>query len=573
MKKKLLILLSLILALSIFAAGCVPKGDDKADTPPVVEPDDKGDKDDEKEPDEPKDETTGEKILRTNNAEEPGSLDPALAQGTHESWILDHAFEGLMKVNENLEIVEGMAESYEVSEDKLTYTFKIRDDAKWSTGDPVTAEDFEFSWKRALDPKLASDYAHQLYYIKGGEAFNTGEGVMDDVMVKAEDEKTLVVTLESPTAYFLELTAFYTLYPVSKKAVEANGDWAKTVDTYVSNGPFKLTEWEHSASLKIRKNDEYYDKDKVMLDGMDFDIIADENTTWQKYEGGDYDFLTPLPQAVVAKMKAENNPELVIAEQVGTYYYNLNSKFKMANGSMPFTNEKIRKAFAMSLDRATIVEKIAQGGQIAAEGVVPLGLKDENGKEYRDEVGKLLEFNEDEAKKMFAEGIKEEGITAADFKQVVLLYNTSEAHKKIAQAAQEMWRVNLGVEIQLENVDFQVKLDREKAGDYQISRAGWIGDYADPITFLELWHSKSSFNDAKYNNPEYDKLVDIAKTSPDNNERFKAMRDAEKMIMEDMPVVPVYFYTQPYAQKPYVTGVFKPLVNYPRLTYVDMNKK
>ena len=567
MKKKLIVILSFILVLSIFTVGCVPKGDAPAgDTPATDE------KPGEEKP-EGEETADGEKILRTNNGSEPGSLDPALAQGTHESWVLDHAFEGLMKLNSDLEIVEGMAESYEVSEDKLTYTFKIRDDAKWSNGDPVTAEDFEFSWKRALDPDLASDYAHQLYYIKGGEAYNTKEGEVEDVMVKAEDEKTLVVTLENPTAYFLELTAFYTLYPVSKKAVEANADWAKNVDTYVSNGPFKLTEWVHSANLKMRKNDEYYDKDMVKLDGIDLDIIEDENTTWQKYEGGDYDFLTPLPQAVVAEMKANDNPELVIAEQVGTYYYNLNSNYEMDNGVKPFANPKIRKAMAMSLDTTTIVEKIAQGGQYAAEGVVPLGLKDENGKEYRDEVGRLVEFNEEEAKKLFEEGLKEEGLTAADFKNVVLLYNTSEAHKKIAQAAQEMWRVNLGVEIQLENVEFQVKLDREKSGDYQISRAGWIGDYADPITFLELWHSKSSFNDAKYNNPEYDKLIDIAKTSPDNKERFDAMRDAEKMLMEDMPVVPVYFYTQPYAQKPYVTGVFKPLVNYPRLTYVDMNKK
>ena len=168
--------------------------------------------------------------------------------------------------------------------------------------------------------------------------------------------------------------------------------------------------------------------------------------------------------------------------------------------------------------------------------------------------------------------LAEEGMTVDDFKNIVLLYNTSEAHKKIAQAAQEMWRVNLGIEIQLENVDFNVKLDREKAGDYHISRAGWIGDYMDPITFLELWWSKSSFNDVNYNNPEYDKLIEIAKTSADPKERFDAMKKAEIMLMEDMPVLPVYFYTQPYAQKSYVTGVFKPLNRYPVLTYADMNK-
>ncbi len=557
MNKKFLMLVSLLLITAIIFTGCVPKGGDApkdtgstpatTDTTPAPTP---------AEP----------KILKTNNSSEPGSLDPALAQGTHESWILDHTFEGLMKVDPNLKVVPGMAKEYKVSDDNLTYTFTLRDDIKWSNGDPVTAHDFEFAWKRALDPDMASDYAHQLYYIKGGEAYNTGAGSVDDVAVKALDDKTLEVTLEAPTAYFLELTAFYTLYPVNKKVAESNADWAKNANTHVSNGPFTLTEWEHNASIKIRKNENYYDVASVKLDGIDFDIIDDENTAWQKYEGGDYDFLTPLPQAVVAQMKDNSNPELIIGADVATYYYNLNSKVK------PFNNAKVRKGLSMTLDRQTIVDKIAQGGQIAAVGVVPFGLPDENGKDYREAVGDLIEYNVEEGKKLFLEGLAEEGMKVEDFKNMVILYNTSEAHKKIAQAAQEMWRVNLGVEIQLENVDFQVKLDREKAGDYHISRAGWIGDYMDPITFIELWQSSSSFNDAKYNNPEYDELVAIAKTSPDAKERFEAMRKAEKIVMEDMPVVPVYFYTQPYAQKPYVTGVYKPLVNYPKLTYADINK-
>lgn len=559
MKRSFIVIMSLLLVIALLITGCVPKGGDE-----VKEPTDTPSTDSSATP--PSESKKEAKILRTNNGSEPGSLDPALAQGTHESWVLDHTFEGLMKIDPDLKVVPGMAEEYMISDDSLTYTFTLRDDIKWSNGDSVTAHDFEFAWKRALDPELASDYAHQLYYIKGGEAYNTGEGTVDDVLVKALDDKTLEVTLEAPTAYFLELTAFYTLYPVNKKVVESDPDWAKNASTHVSNGPFTLTEWEHNATIKIRKNENYYDSASVKLDGVDFDIIDDENTTWQKYEGGDYDFLTPLPQAVVAQMKDNNNPELIIGAEVGTYYYNLNSKVK------PFNNIKVRRGLSMTLDRQTIVDKIAQGGQIAAEGVVPFGLPDENGKEYRDAVGKLVEYNVEEGKKLFLEGLAEEGMKIEDFKNIVILYNTSEAHKKIAQAAQEMWRVNLGIEIQLENVDFQVKLDREKAGDYHISRAGWIGDYMDPITFIELWESTSSFNDSKYSSPEYDQLVKIAKTSPDPNERFDAMRKAEQIVMEDMPIVPVYFYTQPYAQKSYVTGVYKPLVNYPKLTYADINK-
>ncbi|MBC8589010.1 peptide ABC transporter substrate-binding protein [Paratissierella segnis] len=557
MSKKFFVLMSILLVAAMVFTGCSKP----ADAPEVATPD--------APTDEPAPEPTGEKILRANNASEPGSLDPALAQGTHESWVLDHSFEGLMKLDQEGHVASGMAEDYKISDDFLTYTFTLRDGIKWSNGDPVTAEDFEFAWKRAIDPELAADYAFQIAdYVKGGNAYLSGEGSLDDVAIKALDDKTLEVTLEAPTAYFLELTAFYTYYPVNKNVVEANPDWAKSADTHVSNGPFYLTEWEHDASLKMRKNDNYYDADKVHLDGIDLTIIDDENTTWQAYEGGEYDLLLPIPQAVVAKMKDEGNPELVLGGEVGTYYFNLNNDVK------PFNNAKVRKGLSYALDKATITDKIAQGGQMPAEGVVPFGMFDEDGKEYRDKVGNLIPYDLDLAKNLFEEGLAEEGMTIDDFnsKGFVLLYNTQESHKKIAQAAQEMWRTNLGIEIGLENVDFQVKLDREKAGDYDISRAGWIGDYMDPMTFIDLWYSKSSFNDANYNNPKYDELVLKAKSTADQKVRFEAMREAENILMDEMPIVPVYFYTQPYAQKPYVTGVYKPLVNYPRLTYADINK-
>lgn len=551
--KKLLILLSLLLVVSVFVSACSPK----EETPTT-------------EPEEPTtgEEQTGEKILRTNNSSEPGSLDPALAQGTHESWILNNLFEGLMKHDSTGQIIPGMAKEYTLSEDNLTYTFTLRDDIKWSNGDPVTAQDFEFAWKRALDPELAADYAYQLYYIKGAEAYNSGEGTVDDVAVKALDDKTLEVTLESPTAYFLDLCAFYTYYPVNKAVAEANPDWAKDPSTYVSNGPFTLKTWEHNAKITLAKNENYYDKDSIKLDGIDFDIIEDENTAWQKYEGGEYDILVSLPQAVVAQLKAENNPELQIGPEVGTYYYNLNNEKK------PFNNKKVRQALVYALDRQTIVDKIAQGGQIPATGVVPPGLLDENGEDYRKTTGDFIGYDLEKAKTLLAEGLAEEGMTVEDFnaQKFVLLYNTSEAHKKIAQAAQEMWRTNLGLELGLENVEFQVKLDREKAGDYDISRAGWIGDYSDPMTMLDLWYTDGPFNDANYSNPEYDKLIDIAKGTADQKVRFDAMRKAEAILMEDVPIVPVYFYTQPYAVKPYVTGVYKIPINYPTITYADINK-
>jgi len=547
MKKSLVLALAMLMVLSIALSACAPKA--PAETPggaatPAGEP----------------------KILRSNNSSEPGSLDPALAQGTHDSWVLDHTFEGLYKRLADGTFAPGMAKDYKLADDNVTYTFTLRDDIKWSNGDPVTAHDFEFAWKRVLDPELASDYAFQLYYLKGGEAYNTGTGKVEDIGVKAIDDKTLEVVLASPTAYFIELTGFYTYYPVNKKVVESNPDWAKNAATHVSNGPFKLAEWEHDVRILMVKNDTYYDSNLVKLDGIELAMLTDENTAWQKYEGGEFDFLIPLPQAVVAQLKATGNPELVIGGELATYYYNLNTKLK------PFDNVKIRKGLALTIDRQTIVDKIAQGGQLPCEGVVPFGMLDENNKEYRNGVGKLVEYNVEEGKRLFAEGLKETGFKASDFSKFSILYNTLEAHRIIAQAIQEMWRTNLGIELPLENVDFQVKLDREKAGDYSVSRAGWIGDYIDPMTFIDLWVTDGAFNDADYSNPEYDKLVIESKNTADQTIRMNNMRKAEKMLMNDMPVIPIYFYTNPYAQKPYVTGVFKPLNRYPYLIYADMNK-
>lgn len=548
MSKKFIILTSLILVLAIIFTGCSSPSNEGKD--PAGNNQTAG----------------GKKILRSNNSSEPGSLDPALAQGTHESWILENVFEGLMTFDENGELVPGMAESYEISEDGLTYTFKIRDGVTWSNGDPVTAEDFEYTWKRALDPELAADYAHILYYIKGAQAYNSGEGSRDDVAVKALDEKTLEVTLEAPTAYFLELTAFYTYFPVNKNVVESNPDWAKDPETHVSNGPFKLVRWDHNAKIVLEKNESYYNADKIKLDGIELDIIEDQNTAWQKYEGGEYHILVDVPTSVVAQLKAQNDPQLNIGNQIGTYYYNVNPDVK------PFNNAKVRQALSMAIDCETITENITQGGQIPAEGVVPYGLKDENGNEFRDGVGSLVEYDPDKAKQLFEEGLAEEGMTLEEFNsgQFVILYNTSESHKKIAQAIQEMWRTALGIEIGLENVEFQVKLDREKAGDYQISRGGWIGDYMDPMTILDLWWSESVFNDVKYNNEEYDKLIAESKATDDQNIRMENMRKAEKMIMEDMAVIPIYFYTQPYVVKENVSGITYVPVRYPMITYADI---
>ena len=504
-------------------------------------------------------ESSGAKVLNVNNSSEPGSLHPAKAQGTHESWILQHTFEGLTKKDEKGEIQPGMAESWETSEDATKWTFKLKEGMKWSNGDPLTAEDFEYAWKYALNPETAADYAYQLYYLKGGAAYNSKEGKVEDVGVKAVDDLTLEVTLEEPTPYFLELTSFYTYYPIDKKVQEDNPDWALDGKSHVSNGPFKVTEWKHKESVKIEKNDNYYDKDNIKLDTVNFAMIEDENTAWQMYENGELDIAYPLPGDKTGELIQTKDKEFHVEPNLAVYYYNLNTKVK------PFNNAKVRKALAMSIDRKTITENITQGGQVPAYGIIPPGIKDASG-DFQENTGDLFKEDSAEAKKLLKEGLKEEGMDKMpDFS---ILYNTLDAHKKIAEAIQDQWRENLGVKVSLENAEFQVKLDREKAGDFQISRAGWVGDYADPMTFM-LWETDGAYNDADWSNKEYDKYLNEAKTTVDAEKRMAALHNAEKVLMDEMPVLPIYFYTSPYTVKSNVTGVYMPINEYPNFIYAD----
>ena len=515
-------------------------------------------------------ESGGTKILRTNNKTEPGSLDPAIIKGTHESFVVYHAFEGLMRYDENDKLVPAQAESYEVSDDGMTYTFKLRDGLKWSNGDPLTAKDFEYAWKRVIDPKLASDYSFQITtYVKGAEEYFNGEGSIDDVGIKALDDKTLEVQLKAPTPYFLDITAFYTLLPVNEKVVSANPDWAKDPQgtEFVSNGAFKITEWNHKENIKMVKNDNYVDADKVKLDGLHFDLLEDDNTAYQKYEGGEYDVLVSPAPAVTAKAVQSKDPELQMGKDLGVYYFEFNTTKK------PFNNVNVRKALAMALDRKTIVDNIAQGGQMPAEGIIPYGLNDDAGKDFREANGNLITEDKAKAKELLEKGLKEEGMTMDDLKNCTLSYNTDEAHKKIAQALQEMWKQNLGVELNLENMEFQVLLDNRKAGNFEIARAGWMGDYKDPMTMLDLFMTDNPQNDSKWSNKEFDALLKKASSTGDQKVRMDSMKAAEKIMMEEMPVIPVYFYTQPRLQKPNVTGVYKPLLAYPRFIYADIEAK
>jgi len=508
-------------------------------------------------------EVDGEKIARLISGGEPGSLHPALSQGTHESIILDHVFEGLMKRNEKSEIVPGMAESYEISEDGLTYTFKIRQDAKWSNGDAVTAKDFEVAWKFVLNPDTGSDYAYQLYYLENGEAYNSGSIEEDKVGVKAIDDQTLEVKLVSPTPYFLELCAFYTYYPVNAALQEEKGsDWSHEGATFVSNGPFVVTEWNHDESVVTIQNDYYYNKEAIKLDGITFYISEDLNTMWQMYENEEIDIDYDLPTDVIGQLRAENNAELTIGAELANYFYRFNTT------QAPFNNVKVRKALSMAIDRQLLIDEVVQGGQTPALALIPGGVSDAQG-DFRENGGDFIKEDIEEAKKLLAEGLAEEGMDSLAF---TILYNTSEAHKKIAEAIQQMWKDNLGVDVSLENTEFQVKIDREHSLDYEVSRAGWIGDYIDPNTFLDMFTSWSSQNDTGWTSEDFDKLITEANSEFDVAKRMAYLHEAEALFMEEMPIMPIYYYTRPYVTKPYLTGVTKATNREVCLIYADINK-
>lgn len=510
------------------------------------------------------------KIARLISGGEPGSLHPALSQGTHESIILDHVFEGLMKRDENSEIVYGMAESHTVSEDELTYTFKIRPDAKWSNGDPVTAHDFEVSWKYALNPDSGSKYAFQLYYLEGAEEYNTGKGSADAVGVKALDDTTLEVKLKLPTSYFLQLCAFYTYYPVNAKLQEEQGsEWSHDGDTFVSNGPFSVKAWNHDESVELVKNEGYYNKEAVKLDGVTFYISEDLNTQWQMYQNDEIDINYDLPADVLGQLNAQNDPELQIVPELANYFYRFNTTEK------PFNNAKVRKALTMAIDRQMIVDEVTQGGQIPAYAVVPGNIPDavanmqDETVDFRDNGGDFIKEDVAEAQKLLAEGLAEEGMSSLDF---TILYNTHENHKKVAEAIQQMWNENLGVKVSLENTEMKVKVDREHKLDYEVSRAGWIGDYIDPNTFLDMFTSWNEQNDTGWHSDEYDALIIKASEEIDPQVRMGYLHEAEALLMEDMPIMPIYYYTRGITTKPYLTGVTKAINRDVSLIYADINQ-
>ncbi len=491
-----------------------------------------------------------EQVLRVNWQSEPPDLDPQTSTDQVSFWIINAVYDGLVRTQPDGTTPKGsgLAEDWTISDDGLTYTFKLKD-AKWSDGTPITAQDFEYAWFRAIDPEVASEYSYQFYHIKNAEAFNTGEITdKNEVGIKALDEKTLEVVLERPTPFFLSLTSFITYIPAQKAAVEKFGEeFASAPDKMVYSGPFMIETWDKEQKLNLVKNPSYWDADTVKLERIEGDMIADNNTRINLYETGELD-LTGVPAEFLSKYK--DTPEFASAADATTWYLQFNIEDEY------FSNLNIRKAFMYASDRQSYVDNVLADGSVVAGGLTPPLLAGKDGKDFAENRGNLYpEFDPAKAKEYFETGLKELGITKEEFaKHASFIGGDSTWWSRTMQALQQMWKDNLGVELKIEQMTFAMRLERYDKKDYGISIAGWGGDYNDAMTFMDLFVSGGGNNDAYYANPEYDALIKSAMNGS-GDERIDAMLQAENLLAEELPIYPLFHPARIFVQRDYVKDV------------------
>jgi oligopeptide transport system substrate-binding protein len=495
-------------------------------------------------------------LFRINNTAEPESLDPGIVTGVPEHRILSNLFEGLTTTDpKDLSPRPGMAESWAVSRDGLVYTFMLRE-ARWTDGRPVTAQDFLYAWERILNPKTGAKYAQQLYYLKNGEEYNKGRLTdFGQVGVKALDAKRLRVTLRCPTAYFLDLTSFYTLYPVPRWAIEAHGmDWVKP-GKIVSNGPFRLASWVPQRELVLEKNPQHWDAASVKLQKVVLLPTDDINTAYKQFLAGDSDWLPTVPAAQIES--ARSRPEYYASPYLGTYFFRFNVI------KPPVSDLRVRKALSLAVDRESLTRFVTKSGEIPYTGFVPAGLRG-----YAGVTG--AGFDPATAKKLLAEAGYPDG---KGFPRVELIYNTSDLHRMITQAVQQMWKEQLGIQVELVNLEWKVYLARQGSLDYQIARAGWIGDYVDPNTFLDLWLPGGGNNQTGWSNKRYDELIGQAAcklAKPDD--RMRTLQEAERILLEDLPVLPLFTYVNKGMLSRRVKGWYPNILDQHPLKYINLER-
>jgi oligopeptide transport system substrate-binding protein len=492
--------------------------------------------------------------LNLHNGSDPRTLDPAKASGNWEDRVISDMIEGLMTLDIKGNPILGQAASYEISDDKMTYTFTLRDDIFWSDGTPVTAKDFVTGLERLANPATASEYAYLMSFITGFSQINDGSVTdMSTLGVKALDDKHVEYKLNGPTPYFLGALTHYTAYPVPTHVVEAKGeDWSAPANI-VGNGPYHVIEWVPGSYLKSVKNDLYYDAANVQIDEIMYYVLEDNPAALNRYRAGEFDILSDFPPDQYQMLQANYSGQAHVAPFLGVYYYNMNQ----LEGNV-LADKDIRKALSISVMREVIGPEVLGTGELPAYGWVPPGASNYEGEQY------LPEWADTPYEERVAEAkaiLESKGYTAQNPLPLRLRYNINDAHQRIAIAIAAMWEP-IGVKIEMLTAEGGVHYDALESGDFEVGRAGWIMDYDDPSNVLDLLKSGVQQGDrinwgnnyGRWSNAEYDSLLAQAANEVDLVKRAGLMHQAEKIAMDDFAVMPIYWYVSNWVVSPKVTG-------------------
>ena len=517
------------------------------------------------------------KILTVEEGPDVETIDPALNQSADGANYITMISDNLLRIDKDGKIAPSMAEKYEVSDDGLTWTFHLRDGLKWSDGSDFTANDFVYSWQRMVDPEVAAPYAETMLGMVEGYKDAIGNPDADGnttttpdrtkLKVEAPDDKTLVVHMSHPTPYFDRLATFAALSPVKKDVVEANPDgWSLDPKTYVSTGPFKLTEWKQGSHILVTKNEYYWNKDAVKLDGIKCLLMQDQNAAFSAYESGDALMIKDYPVQEVTTI--QKRPDYKSSPKLGISYIDVN------NDLDEFKDPKVREALALALDRKYMADTITAGINSPATGFIPDGVVDWDGSAWADNItDKSVYYDNDnfdanlaKAKELLKEAGHENGAGLPD---IVYSTNDQAYHKKIAEYLQQAWG-ELGLKVDVNIVEWKSFTPQRRAGNYQVARDGWVMDYNDPSNILELALTGNGNNNSKYSNPEFDALMGKAATEKDPQTRFGYLHQAEDVIMKDTAMVPLLYYNDFYLQSDKITGSWHSPDGFWHFEYADL---
>ena len=481
---------------------------------------------------------------------EPDGIDPGVTNNSFASTFLVNCFEGLVTYDATGTVVPGNAESWDISEDGTVYTFHLRDGLKWSDGTDLTAEDYVYALQRVLNPETAGQYVDIVTaYVKNAKEYYAGEATAEELGVKAVDPQTLEITLIQPTSFFIDLLTMWVFDPVQKATIEANGDqWTASPETYVCNGPFKITEMNMGESMVLEKNDHYWDAENVTMEKVTLRYILDTSTALTAYESGEVDGIRNIPSSDYARLKAEN-AGIQSVPNYGTVYYNINCEKE------PYNNPLVRKALNLAVDRQAIIDNVVQvdatpAYNFLAPGYVVYGTDITEGRSDR---GLSPNADPEAAKAALAEAGYPDG---EGFPTLQLSYYSDDTVKKVVEAMAEMLETNLGIEVEITSNDWAIFYENVQKGNYEVAAMGWSADYTHPMSFLPLLVTDDANNNSFYSNPEYDAMVEQIKVETDPAKAVELIKQAEDLVMDEYPFINLYYKANNFLMKDYVKGYY-----------------